>query len=134
MMLTDMPITTAGGGFPWGLLIIGLILYFLWQKGVFDGRGRHGRWHDGGGYGPGNGLGYGPPRGPEGPVPGPGQGSDFGLRGPRDLFEDWHRQAHESESAQAQPQQPAAPVTQAAPATPPHAPEAPAQGTGETPR
>jgi hypothetical protein len=123
MMLTSMPIVTAGGGFPWGLLIIGLILYFLWQKGVFDGRGRHGRWHDGGGYGPG----YGPPRGPEGP----GQGSDFGLRGPRDFFDEWHRQAHAAESTQAQAQQPAAPVTPAAPAT---QPEAPAQGTGETPR
>lgn len=127
MMLTDMAIVTAGGGFPWGLLIIGLILYVMWQKGAFDGRGRHGRWPEGG-YGPGNGPGFGPPRGPGGP----GQGSDFGLRGPRDVFDEWHRQAHEAERAQAQPQRTAAPVNPAAPATGPQTPEAPAQGSGET--
>ena len=42
LMLTDMPMHYAGGGFPWGLLIIGGIGYFLWSKGVFDGRGRFG--------------------------------------------------------------------------------------------
>ena len=42
LMLTDMPMHYAGGGFPWGLLIIGGIVYFLWTKGVFDGRGRFG--------------------------------------------------------------------------------------------
>src|ERR671912_170520 len=56
MMLSDMPMYYAGGGFPWGLLIIGGIVYFLWTKGVFDGRGRFG---NGGRFG-GFGAGYGP--------------------------------------------------------------------------
>ena len=52
-MMTDMPMHYAGGGFPWGLLIVAGILYFLWTKGVFNGRGfgNGGRW--GGPGGPG---------------------------------------------------------------------------------
>ena len=49
----------AGGGFPWGLLIIGGIVYFLWTKGVFDGRGR---FSNGGRFG-GFSAGYGPAQG-----------------------------------------------------------------------
>jgi hypothetical protein len=136
LMLTEMPMHYAGGGFPWGLLIIGGIVYFLWTKGVFDGRGRFGnRGRFGGGYG----AGYGPAQGPEGsgygPGAGPGQGSTPGFGGPRAMFEEWHRQAHESAgtSHETQAQAPAAP---SAPAAPPVAatPEAAASGNGETAR
>ena len=56
LMLTDMPMHYAGGGFPWGLLIIGGIVYFLWTKGMFGGRGRfdNGGTFGGGGYGAGH--------------------------------------------------------------------------------
>jgi hypothetical protein len=95
-----------GGGFPWGLLIIGGILYFFWKKGSFD------RFNGRGPVGPG---GYGPPATmQQGPDPRAfmnpeqraqweqqqaqwaqryGQGQQF--RGPRGFFDDWHRQAHE---------------------------------------
>jgi hypothetical protein len=120
LMLTDMPMHYAGGGFPWGLLIIGGIVYFLWTKGVFDGRGRFGNGgrFGGGGYG----AGYGPAQGPEGsgygPGAGAGQGSTPGFSGPRAMFDDWHRQVHETSGTQAQtqPQAPTAPP--ATPATP----------------
>jgi hypothetical protein len=114
-MMTEMAVVTMGGGFPWGLLIIGGILYLLWRNGMFDGRGRHG------GYGPG----YGP---------GPGQGGP-GFRGPREYFDEWHRQAHEA-GAQPQAQAPVAPAAPAAPQAPAapaaQAPQAPAAGNGET--
>ena len=132
LMLTDMPMHFAGGGFPWGLLIIGGIVYFLWSKGVFDGRGRFG---NGGRFGGGYGAGYGPAQGPEGTGYGPGasagQGNTPGFSGPRAMFDDWHRQAHESSGTQAQAQDRAQ-----APAAPPTtgATEAPATGTGETAR
>ena len=99
-----------GGGFPWGLLILGGILYFFWKKGSFE------RHNGRGPFGPG---GYGPPAtmqqgGQQGPDPRAfmspeqraqweqqqaqwaqryGQGQQF--RGPRGFFDDWHRQAHE---------------------------------------
>ena len=126
LMLTDMPMHYAGGGFPWGLLIIGGIVYFLWSKGVFDGRGRFG---NGGRFG-GGGTGYGPAQGPEGSGYGPGagapQGSTPGFSGPRAMFDDWHRQAHETAGTppQAQAQ---------APAAPPASPAAPAAAATETP-
>ncbi len=139
LMLTDMPMHYAGGGFPWGLLIIGGIVYFLWSKGVFDGRGRFGNGgrFGGGGYG----AGYGPAQGSEGSGYGPGasarQGSTPGFSGPRAMFDDWHRQAHEASGTQAhaqeQAQAPAAPP--AAPATPATAAtEPPAPGDGEQTR
>src|SRR3954466_8944508 len=96
-MLSDAPMYYAGGGFPWGLLIIGGIVYFLWSKGVFNGRGRFGNGghFGGGGYGPS----YGPAQAPDGPGYGPGagagQGSTPGFGGPRAMFDEWHRQAHE---------------------------------------
>jgi hypothetical protein len=141
MMITEMPVVMAGGGFPWGLLIIGGILYLLWRNGMFDGRGRRGPY---GGYGPG----YGPPQFPEGRGPGQGQGQGQGpeqgqgggsfFRGPQEYFEEWHRQAHAADAQpQSQPQAPAAPaapVTPAQPAAPAPAPEAPASGNGETVR
>ncbi len=116
-MLTDMPLVLAGGGFPWGLLIIGGILYLLWRNGMFGGPGRHGGWRGGYGPGPGYGPGYGP--GPEaGPGQGPAQGQGGpGIRGPREYFDEWHRQAHEAE-AQVQTQTPAAPPAPAAPNAP----------------
>jgi hypothetical protein len=133
MMLSDMPMYYAGGGFPWGLLIIGGIVYFLWTKGVFDGRGR---FSNGGRFG-GFGAGYGPAQGPEGtgygPGAGAGQGSTPGFSGPRAMFEEWHRQAHETGGAPSQAQ---ASATPPAPPTPPAAaaPEAPASGDGEPAR
>ena len=134
LMLTDMPMHYAGGGFPWGLLIIGGIVYFLWTKGVFDGRGRFG---NGGRFGGGYGAGYGPAQGPEGsgygPAAGAGPGSAPGFSGPRAMFDDWHRQAHETSGTQPQAQAPAAPpAAPAAPAT--AATDTPASGDGETAR
>ena len=132
MMLSEMPMYYAGGGFPWGLLIIGGIVYFLWTKGVFDGRGRFG---NGGRFG-GFGAGYGPAQGPEGsgygPGAGAGQGSTPGFSGPRAMFEEWHRQAHETGGAPSQTQASATPP--APPAPPAAATEAPASGDGEPAR
>jgi hypothetical protein len=99
-MLTDMPMHYARSGFPWGLLIVAGIIYFLWSKGVFDGRGRWGsggRW--GGPGGPGGPGGFGPaPGGGYAPAPpveqtgyGAGQG---GYDAQRAMFEEWRRQAH----------------------------------------
>jgi hypothetical protein len=116
LMLTDMPMHYAGGGFPWGLLIIGGIVYFLWTKGVFDGRGRFGNGgrFGGGGYG----AGYGPGQGSEGsgfgPGTGAGQGSTFGFSGPRAMFDDWHREAHETHGTSPRAQAPTAPPATAA--------------------
>ncbi len=129
LMLTDMPMHYAGGGFPWGLLIIGGIVYFLWTKGVFDGRGRFGNGgrFGGGGYG----AGYGPAQGPEGsgygPGAGAGQGSTPGFSGPRAMFDDWHRQAHEASGTQAH-----APEQAQAPAAPPATPATPASAETES--
>src|ERR671917_520430 len=98
LMLTDAPMYQAGGGFPWGLLILGGIVYFLWSKGGFDGRGRFGNGGRFGGGGGGYGAGYGPAQGPGdsgyGFDAGTGQGSTPGFSGPRAMFEEWHRQAH----------------------------------------
>ncbi len=134
LMLTDAPMHYAGGGFPWGLLILGGIVYFLWTKGVFDGRGRFG---NGGRFGGGYGAGYGPAQGPEGPGYGPGAGagpgSGPGASGPRAMFDEWHRQAHETAGTPTHHEAPAAP--QAPPASPASAPtEAPASGGSETAR
>src|SRR5215211_82663 len=122
-MLTDMPMHYAGGGFPWGLLIIGGIIYFLWSKGVFDGRGRFG---NGGRFGGSYGAGYGPAQGPEGssygPGAGAGQGSTPGFSGPRAMFDDWHRQAHEMSGT---------PHHGEAPSTSPVSPTHPAAGPEE---
>jgi len=130
-----------GGGFPWGLLIIGGILYFFWKKGSFD------RHNGRGPFGPG---GYGPPAtmqqgGQQGPDPRAfmspeqrvqwdqqqaqwaqryGQGQQF--RGPRGFFDDWHRQAHEGFNHQAGTMTPPPPFTPTAgaPSTPPPPPAA----------
>ena len=127
-MLTDMPMHYAGGGFPWGLLIIGGIVYFLWSKGVFDGRRRFGNGgrFGGGGYG----AGYGPAQGPEGsgygPGAGTGQGNTPGFGGPRAMFDDWHRQAHEAPRTQPHDRGQAPAASPASSAT-----EPPASGNGE---
>jgi hypothetical protein len=86
VLLVHTPVMYAGGGFPWGLLIIGGLLYLLWQKGAFGG--------------PGN-RGFGRSQ-----MPG----------GPRDLFEQWHREAHQAGTAQAAPPQAAQPQAPVAPA------------------
>jgi len=132
-MLTDMPMHYAGGGFPWGLLIIGGIVYLLWSKGVFDGRGRFG---NGGRFG-GFGTGYGSAQGPEGSGYGPsaraGQGSTPGFGGPRAMFEEWHREAHEASGTPSHNQAqstPAATATPQSPAPQSPSPEAPASGDG----
>jgi hypothetical protein len=106
MLLTSTPMYYAGGGFPWGLLIVGGILFFLWKNGFFDGFGRRGNGSQYGGFGPG----FGPGRSAQ------NQGPEYGFRGPRETFEEWHRQAHETASAQpAAPTAPAAPQTETAP-------------------
>ena len=134
MMLTHEPVMYAGGGFPWGLLIIGGILYFLWHKGVIGGPGR-GNWqrHNGGngGYYPAQmpGPGGPPPAGGQQPQPGqfggqyPQDQGQAQFSGPRAWFDEWHRQAHEAENApahghQAQPFTPPAPAAPAAPSAP----------------
>ena len=129
-MLTDMPMHYAGGGFPWGLLIIGGILYFVWRSGMFGGPGRHVNGQRFGGYG----SGYGPAHGPEGsgfaPGAGAGQGNTPGFGGPRAMFDDWHRQAHETAGTPPRGEAPAAPA--AAPATATN--ETAASGDGEPAR
>lgn len=129
-MLTDMPMHYAGGGFPWGLLIVGGILYFLWTKGVFSGRGFNngGRWGGPGGpggpggYGPGPGGGYAPAQPVENAGYGAGQGSygvgQSGFGDQRAAFEEWHRQAHASgveHGHHAAPAAPSAPAAENAP-------------------
>ena len=123
MMLTDSPMYYAGGGFPWGLLIIGGILYFLWRNGMFGGPGRHGNGHRYGGYG----SGYGPAQMPG--APGAEQGGDPVFRGPRGVFDEWHRQAHETAGTPAHTQAPAAPP---APPAPPAAAATEASASGES--
>jgi hypothetical protein len=134
LTLTDTPMHYAGGGFPWGLLIIGGIVYFLWTKGVFDGRGRFGNGgrFGGGGYG----AGYSSARGPEGsgygPGAGAGQGSTPGFGGPRAMFEEWHRQAHEVSGTPTHSETPSA---SSVPAASPVSPtDGPASGDGDTAR
>ena len=86
--------------FPWGLLILGGIGYIAWRKGAFDRLG-----------GPGGPFGSGAHQGERGaqrPWPGGGAAGTSGawpaseggplFRGPRGLFDDWHRQAHEEAS------------------------------------
>ena len=99
MSLAYVPMHYAGGGFPWGFLIIGILVYLAWRNGFFDGFGRHNGGPRYGGFGPGFG-------------PGQEQGNEQGSRGPRAAFDEWHRQAHAADATQ-----PAAP------------PAAPAQGT-----
>ena len=128
MMLSDMPMYYAGGGFPWGLLIIGGILYFVWRSGMFGGPSRPGNGQRYGGYG----SGYGPGQAPQ--EAGPEQGGDPGFRGPRAVFDDWHRQAHEATGTpQTQAQAPAAPPEPAAPPAA-AATEPPTSGDGEPAR
>jgi hypothetical protein len=132
LMLTDTPVYSAGGGFPWGLLILAGLVYFLWTKGVFDGRGRFGNGGRFGGYGPGYGSGQGPEGSGYGPGADVGQGSTPGFSGPRAMFEEWHRQAHETSGTPPHGETPSAP---AAPATPPAAAtDRPASGEGDTTR
>jgi hypothetical protein len=114
-MLTEMPMYYAGGGFPWGLLIVAGIIYFLWNKGVFDGRkfGNGGRWGGPGGYGPGPGAGYSPAQPVENAGYGAGQGSYSDQRA---AFEEWHRQAHASGVEHGHHAPPATPAAPSAPA------------------
>ena len=128
-----------GGGFPWGLLIIGGILFFFWKKGSFD------RYNGHRPFGPGGG-GYGPPATMQQQGPDPrafmspeqrtqwdaqqaqwaqryGQGQQF--RGPRGFFDDWHRQAHQGFNHQGGTMTPPPPFSQAGgPSTPPPPPAA----------
>ena len=127
MMLSEMPMYYAGGGFPWGLLIIGGILYFVWRSGMFGGPGRHGNGQRFGGYG----SGYGPGQATQ--DPGFGQAGEAGFRSPREVFDDWHRQAHETPGTRPQAQSPAASPTAAMQPTAAQV-EAPASGDGEHPR
>ncbi len=96
-----------GPDFPWELLILGGIGYVAWRKGAFDRLGG-----PGGPFGPGSGNGergvqrYGEPTQGTGPV----------FRGPRALFEEWHRESHEGQRARYA----APPAPQ--PSPPPHAP------------
>jgi hypothetical protein len=113
-----------GPDFPWGLLIIGGLAYVAWRKGAFDRFG-------GGSFGPAQGNGgravqpYGAPPSGHGYV---------GFRGPRGIFEEWHREAHEANRARAAapppPPSPAPPTTPngdqtARPEAPPPPPPAP---------
>lgn len=114
-----------GPDFPWGLLIVGGIGYIAWRKGAFDRFGG-----PGGPFGPGRGngergvqrygagYGYAPAQGQQ------QQPQQWGMfRGPRAMFDDWHREAHQT----AAPQHHAPP----APPTPPAAhPAASASGNG----
>ena len=116
-MLTDMPMHYAGSGFPWGLLILAGIGYFLWSKGVFSGRGfgNGGRW--GGPNGPGGPAGYGPGPGsgyaPAQPVENAGYAAGRGSYGDqRAAFEEWHRQAHASGVEHGHHPAPAAPAAE----------------------
>ena len=125
MTLSDMPMYYAGGGFPWGLLIIGGILYFVWRSGMFGGPGRYGNGRFGG-----PGSGFGPMQSSQ--DAGSGHDADV-FRGPHAVFDDWHRQAHETPAAPPQARAPAASATPPAPPTA-AAPEVAASGDGELPR
>jgi hypothetical protein len=123
----DGPLYYAGGGFPWGLLIIGGLIYFAWRKGFFGGPGR---------YGPGNGNGNGGHRyggyTPAQMTQDHGARQHYGpeFRGPRAFFEEWHRQSHEAEAARQHYQDyPAPPAPPASPSPP--SPAAP-QGNGNS--
>lgn len=124
MILAHEPMMYAGGGFPWGLLILGGILFLLWRNGLFDRGGRPGFGPRNGGYSGGYGPGY-----PPAPMPpaNPEQGGEHHFGGPRAMFEAWHRQAHEAERAAAQQHVAPAQTPAAAPA-PPAANDAPARG------
>ena len=91
-----------GPDFPWELVIVGGIGYIAWRKGAFDRLSG-----PGGPFGPGGNGERGIQR--YGGTPGPGQGSGPGFRGPRSLFEEWHREAHEAQRAREM--SPAAPRT-----------------------
>ena len=111
MLLAMTPLYYAGGGFPWGFLILGGLVFLAWKNGLFDGFGRRGGPHyrsfgPGPGYGPGPNPGFGPGPNP-GFGPAPEQGHEYPYGGPRAAFEEWHRQAHAADSAQ--PAAPAAP-------------------------
>ena len=115
-----------GPDFPWGLLILGGLAYFAWRKGAFD------RFSGPGGpFGsPSHERGIRPYD--AGNVPGqPGAGAGFGplFRGPRAVFDEWHRQAHEAERSAA----PARPPAPQAPLTPPAPAAATGNGMSETP-
>jgi hypothetical protein len=96
-----------GPDFPWGLLILGGLGYVAWRKGAFDRFGGPGGPF---GSGQGNGDGqrgvqrYGPG---SGYAPGQQQQQQWGMfRGPRAVFDDWHREAHRQHA----PQPPAPPM------------------------
>ena len=98
-----------GPDFPWGLLILGGIGYIAWRRGAFDRFG-----------GPGGPFGGGSGYSQRGVQPyGAGNGPAF--RGPRGLFEEWHRESHEAQQAR---QRVPVQQTPSAPAAPP-APPAP---------
>lgn len=103
-----------GPDFPWELLILGGIGFVAWRKGAFDRLGG-----PGGPFGPsGNGE-----RGVQ-RYGDAGQGGLPVFRGPRAVFEQWHREAHAAERARY-----AATAAPAAPA-PPREPAAQPSGNG----
>lgn len=102
-----------GGLFPFPLLLIGGLVYFLYRR-------RRG----GSGPGNGHGLGGGPRFG------GGAAGLGRGASGPPRFFEEWHRRAHEAEGTAPQASTPRAPWTAAPEAPRPAAPDAAAPTDG----
>jgi hypothetical protein len=95
-----------GPDFPLELLILGGIGYVAWRKGAFDRLvGPGGPFGSGSGNGERGVQRYGEPAQGTGPV----------FRGPRALFEEWHRESHEGQRARYA----APPAPQ--PSPPPHA-------------
>ncbi|MCD6029150.1 MAG: hypothetical protein K0S78_1324 [Thermomicrobiales bacterium] len=112
-----------GPDFPWEVLILGGIGYVAWRKGAFDRLSG-----PGGPFGPGGNVERGVQRYGDA-----GQGAGMVFRGPRALFEDWHREAHEAERARyAAPPAPR-PTSPPAPAADPSGNGVPGGGYTPTP-
>jgi hypothetical protein len=94
-----------GPHFPWGLLIVGGIAYVAWRKGVFDR-------FSGPGGGSGSNMGFGGPA----------------IRGPRQIFDEWHREAHAAQRSA--PPAAASSLVPQAPLTPPTPPPPSNAGSG----
>ena len=123
-----------GPHFPWGLVILGGIGYIAWRKGAFDRfGGPGGPFGNGGNHGERGmqryGTGNGPAQTPGAPVS--GQGGSPVFRGPRAMFDDWHRQAHEEAAHAHYPAPPAPPAPPAG--TPDGSHGAPQGGFAPTP-
>lgn len=87
-----------GPHFPWGLVILGGIGYVAWRKGAFDRFSGPGGPFGGGGNGQRGIRRYDAGNGSAHMTGAPAAGSGFGaaFRGPRAVFDEWHRQAHET--------------------------------------